>query len=235
MNIAICEDEIEQQIVMEKLLKNVKLKEELHIFKFSSGENLTEAYKKYMRFSIIILDMKMSGMDGIKTAQKVREYDANCIIIIITSILEYAIEGYGVNAFDFLLKPVKEDKFYSILSRALEQLDNKNSRLYVIEYRDRKIVLKLSDILYIESRGRKINIICSDNTFTKNNSISIEEQELYNKGFIRISRYYLVNLQHIKEIHIESILLNNQCQLNISPKLREIVFDRFTEYMMEMT
>lgn len=234
MNIAICEDELEQQNIIEKMFDNLEINEKFIIDKFSSGENLIEVYENSMRFSIIILDMKMKGMDGIMTAQRIREYDLNCIIIIITSILEYAIEGYGINAFDFILKPVKEEKFNSILKRALNQIRKKNENLYVIENRDKKIVIRLSEIIYIESRGRKINIICEGDTFSKNNSITSEEEELCNKGFVRISRYYLVNLRHIKEIRNEAILLKNHCLLNISPKLHERVYDRFTDYMMEM-
>jgi len=234
LNIAICEDEIEQQQIIVEMLNNLEINEKFLVHKFSSGEELIEAYAKSKRFSIILLDMKMKGIDGIKTARRIREYDLNCIIIIITSIVEYAIEGYHVNAFDFILKPVKKEQLNTILKRAINQIRNKNEKLYVIENRDRKIVIKLSEIIYIESRGRKINVICETDTFLKNNNISSEEKELCNKDFIRISRYYLVNLRYIKEIRSDAIILNNQWLLNLSPKLHKRVYDRFTDYIMEM-
>lgn len=151
MRIAICEDDKMQQQELEALILSFSLAESIELIKFDSGEELIEAYRKNQRFSIILLDMQMDGLDGIQTAKIVRKYDKNCPIIIITAIMEYAIKGYSIDAYDFILKPVKEEKFKRILSKVVKEIQVAANKVYVIQTRDKTSVLKLIEIIYIES------------------------------------------------------------------------------------
>lgn len=233
MNIAICEDEVEQQNILKKMIHNIDLKIPYRINIFSSGESLIKAYDNGLRFSIILLDMQMKEINGIKTAKIVRRYDMNCIIIIVTSILEYAVEGYGINAFDFILKPVGMDKFQHVMKRAIKKLQEYENQKYIIETREKTIVLKLPNILYVESNGRKVNIICEKENYVSNENITNIENKLIAKGFVRISRYFLVNMAHIKEVDVKEILLDNGKSLSMSNKLREKVKNQYMDYMIE--
>jgi len=233
LKIAICEDEPEQQFILENLIHSLKLDFNYEIHKFSSGAKLVEAYKKKEYSSIIFLDMKMEGMDGIQTAEIIKGYDKKSIIIIVTSILEYAIEGYRVNAFDFLLKPIKKEKLEQVLRRAFRRVEKEQLQTFVIEARDKTVVLPLDNILYVESCGRKTNIVCETELYINKLSISETEQALSSKGFVRISRYYLVNMKNIKEIGIKEIVLYSGISLVMSERLRDKIKIKYMGYRME--
>jgi len=234
MKIAICEDEQKQQEFLKDTLQRLKTKEQFQIFVFGSGEELIESYNSDYRYDIILLDVRMKGIDGIKTAEFVREYDPNCIIIIITSTIEYAVDGYGVNAFDFILKPVDEEKFKKVMKRAFLQMNKCKSMLYRIEDKGLSTVIKLEDINFIESHGRKVIVHCSNELeYVSNNNISDEEDRLITKGFLRVSRYYLVNLRHVKEILTKEIIMKNGATVPINQRNRKKIYDSFMNYMME--
>ena len=233
MNIAICEDEIEQQIILENMINSLELSYLYQIYRFSSGEELVEAYQNNLYFSIILLDMQMKYIDGIKTAEIIRNFDKNGIIIIITSILEYAIEGYGINAFDFILKPVKRDKLGHIFHRAIKQIQDCGKQTYVIETREKTIVLQLSRILYVESNGRSVDFICENEKYISNVNITNTEKQLISKGFIRISRYFLVNLGRVKAVGVKEVFLDTGKTLQMSEKLRREVKKQYMEFVME--
>lgn len=112
VNIVICENDMnDQEFVRSKvvdILDDFNIEYEIKIY--SSGESLIEAYKKDT--DIILMDIQMDGIDGIETAREIRKVDDKVEIIFVTSFVEYALEGYEVKAYRYLLKPVKYDKFY---------------------------------------------------------------------------------------------------------------------------
>jgi len=233
VNIAICDDLEQHQLEMKKIIRDLETDEKLRLCVFSSGEELLEAYEKNQRFSIILLDMQMKKLDGIQTAKVVREYDKDCIIIIVTSILEYAVEGYGINAFDFVLKSAVSEKLKDVLLKAIRNIKMYHNQSYLIQTRDKVAGVKLSEILYFESNGKKVIVNCDDKTLVNNESISVAQKKLISNGFIRVSRYYLVNMYHLKEIRVKSLVLSNGEVLNYSSKLKSELKEKYMEYMME--
>lgn len=233
MKIAICEDEKVYQQNIESLIYNLNIPERIDLDIFSSGEDLVEAYKNNRRYSIIFLDMQMKELGGIEAAEIVRNYDKNCIIIIITAILEYAVEGYSINAFNFILKPINEEKFNKVFLNAIHKVKHCNHQTYTIETRDKTIVFLLNDIIYVESCARKAIIHVKDNVYESNENISLIETKLEEHGFVRISRYYLINLGYVKEIRIKDILLSNGVTLSYSKKYASDINTKYMIYMME--
>ena len=132
VNIVICEnDKNDQEFVGSKvvdILDDLNIEYEIKVY--NSGDDLLEGYDKYT--DIILLDIQMDGLDGMETARKIREFDDNVEIIFITSFVEYALEGYEVNAYRYLLKPVKDEDFRTSLINCL------NDRNFV----KRSIVIK---------------------------------------------------------------------------------------------
>lgn len=228
---AICEDDKDQQ----NYIKNLLLKtgnDIQNIETFDSGEALVEAYNNEDYYSILILDMQMDKLDGIETAEIIRKYHKNEIIIIITSILEYAIEGYSINAFDFILKPIDEIRFNSVIGKAINKIREDTNNVYSIQLRELTKLIKLSDILYFESDMKKVIIHSISETAFNNESISEVERKLCFKGFIRISRFYLLNMAFIKEIKVDDIKLINGETLRYSSKLQKLIKESYMNYIL---
>ena len=232
LRIAICEDDRKQQQLLENYITNLKLRESYELEKFDSGEDLVRAYEDGERYSIILLDMQLKELDGIQTAEIIRKYDKRTIMITITSIIEYAVDGYSVDAYDFILKPVDESKFTKILKSAVRKIQTEKNKTYVIQTREKTIVLKLSDIVYIESDRKKINVHCEKAQYSNNEKIGVVEKKLTQAVFIRISRYYLVNIEHIKEIGTNEIFLSTGKSLNYSKNHQEEIKIKYMNFMM---
>lgn len=233
IRIAICEDSKEQQDYLEKLVLSQKINGSIEIHKFDSGESLIAESDKGLDFSILLLDMKMKELDGIQTAKALRKRNGKSIIIIVTSILEYAVEGYSVDAFDFILKPVDHEKFGEVFRKAIKKIQTDRNKTYVIETRDKLSIIKLDQILYFESDKKKITVHGKESIFSSNESISSVEAKLSDHGFLRISRYYLVNMQHIEAFNVNEVLLSNEQSLVYSKKNVDELKRKYMEYMME--
>ena len=232
LKIAICEDDKQQQQIIERLTIQSEKAQSAEIVKFDSGEDLVKAYNQEQRFSIILLDMQMKELNGIQTAEMIRKSDKNVIIIIITSILEYAVEGYSINAFEFILKPIEELKFSKIIDKAIIKLNEDENKNYIIQTREKTLVLRLSDIVYVESNKKKVTIHGVEEVYVNNENITEVEKKLSDEGFVRISRFYLVNMQYIKEIRVDGIKLTTGINLNYSEKLSNQIKERYMNFMM---
>ena len=230
MRIAICDDEIIQQDLLQNCIIEFDNNDEYNfeIYRYDSGESLITSYQAGDRFEIILLDIRLKKLNGIETAEIIRSYDNKVSIIIITFLIEYAVIGYSVKANDFILKPIDKNKFNLVFNRIIKEINNKY--LYIIEKRDEKIILDLKEIYYIESFGRKIVVHTKNKSYECCNSISKEEKKLKSNGFIRTHRSYLVNMKKIYRIKNTEILLDNNTSIPLSQKKYKNIYDEFTLY-----
>ncbi|WGX75226.1 response regulator [Paraclostridium bifermentans] len=149
IRIAICEDEKDQQELLEgyinEAFKSLSLQYKLDIF--SSGEELLERYSK--DFDIVLLDIQLGEINGMDTARKIRILDNNVEIIFITSLIEYALEGYEVRAYRYLVKPVKYENLKDNIISCIKEVEIKNKYIIVKE-QGNQIKLDINEITYIE-------------------------------------------------------------------------------------
>lgn len=119
LKIAIVEDEREcQEALIEHLRKYEKDKNEAFIVRiFNDGIDILDDYSA--DYDLIFLDIHMKYQDGMTTAKRIREVDADAQIVFITALAQYAIEGYKVNALDFILKPVVYEQLAMTMDKVL--------------------------------------------------------------------------------------------------------------------
>ena len=160
MRIAVCDDEELFRIEFKSVLDKVLINAEYDIDTFSGGSSLYEAFLKNP-FDLVFLDIEMPGIDGITLAKRLRAVSENVQIVFLTSHIEYALEGYEVNALRYLVKPVDMNK----LSEVLKYIQDKNVRIvtskseYITRYNisDYEEELKNSGFLRIH-RGYLISL-----------------------------------------------------------------------------
>ena len=125
-NLAIVEDDAE----MLKMLKNVlndyfvTKKEQYSLNSFTSAEDFLNSETELL--DIIFMDIELPGINGMEAIKKLRETNPSVMAIFVTYLTQFAIEGYSVNAFDYILKPFIKDHVFNTLNRALNKL-NKNT------------------------------------------------------------------------------------------------------------
>lgn len=213
MDIAVVDD---KKVMREYLCELIKKQmPESQIESYARGEELLESGK---RFDIVFLDIQMDGMNGIEAAGSLRKKQEEVVLIFITGIREYVFDAFDLYAFQYLLKPVEEKKFAEVLERAVREAGRKKEKRELF-IKTRNLTLDQADILYIESRGKKVEI----HTVREKESIQIyaamEELEgQLGKDFYRCHRAYLVNMSHITEYGSDSILLTNGAKVYLAKK-----------------
>ncbi len=159
---------------------------------------------------LIFLDIQMPGQSGFELLETL---DFQPKIVFVTAYDAYAIRAFDVNALDYILKPVEEDRLASAIKKVLsdseipeEQNDSIESQLNL----DDQIFLKdgekcwfvmLSDIRYFESEGNYVRVFFENNKPLILKSLNNLEKRLDERDFFRINRKFIVNLKEI--IHIE--------------------------------
>ena len=208
MNIAVVDDEeiIRQQI--HDFIK--KQKPDFNISDFATGEELLAAGSD---FDIIFLDIQLEGMSGIEAARNLRRRKVDAVLVFITGIKEYVFEAFDVSAFHYLLKPIEEKKFVEVLGRAAEEAGKRKrqkEQQIFIRTKNQGYTLNLSSILYIESRGKKVEIHTTDMDDIIETYVTMDELEgQLGGGFYRCHRGYLVNMAHIVRYDNDSIFLSD--------------------------
>ena len=122
MNLLIADDENLELKVLEKTVKK-HFVDELEIFASSNGRKASQICDE-VKPDIALLDIEMPGMNGIELAKYIKEKYTNCIIIFITAYdrFDYAIEAMHIKAFDYLLKPWKEERLCELINTAIENV-----------------------------------------------------------------------------------------------------------------
>lgn len=207
--IAICDDESIILKILEGLVRRWAEKNSIKvkIETFSSSESFLFTYEEDKRFDILLLDIEMSGMNGVDLAQIIREQNKSIQIIFITGYMDYIAQGYDVEALNYLLKPVNEDKLFEVLDKAVERISVSEKVLY-IELNGEMIQLPLHSILYAEVDRNYITIHSLEGKYTRKQTLKELEDEL-DERFFRAGRSFLVNLMYIKRTSRTEVELKN--------------------------
>ena len=135
--VAICDDNPADLQLITDYLTEPEFHYPLELFSFHDGVELAHAYQKEGQFDLIILDMMMDRLNGIETALKIRKVDQNVAILIVTATVEYAIEGYKINAARYIVKPVSKPEFQKITKNIFASIDKKRGGLLPFSQQER--------------------------------------------------------------------------------------------------
>ena len=232
--IAICDDEqymVEQLASYLSEIRSPKLP--LESIPFFNGWDLVHQYEQQRRFDIIILDMMMKPLNGIETAKLIRAYDSEVPIFIVTATPEYAMDGYKVNAHRYILKPLDKAYFQSEVKNVLTSLARKQTKYFSFTNERGLSKVKMADIYYFESIMRTMSICYKGNKVDFTGKISDLEEALADKGFVRIHKSYLVNLEYVRNIFKETVTLENGEELPLSRHKSKALREQFLQYLKD--
>lgn len=226
IKIAICEDEKEQQDLLKTHINQIfkDLPINYSLYTFNSGEELLKNYPK--NIDIFLIDIQLNEINGMDTARKIRETDNKAEIIFITSLIEYALEGYEVRAYRYLIKPVKYDDLKTHILNCIKEIDIKNKHI-IIKKQGNRIKLDISEITYIEVQKENITIHTLNKTYETKGTMNNIEKEINCSRFYRCHKSFLVNLEHIKSIKQYIAVLENSEEVPISRYRFKDTKDRF--------
>ena len=197
MRIAICDDEEKFRVQEKNLIDRVSASMDIVVDTYAEGKKLLERFDT-LPYNLVFLDIEMPGMDGITLAREIRKRSTETQIVFLTGHVEYAIEGYEVNALRYLTKPVQEEKVKEVLRYVLDA--SVSGKQLILREEGEDLILKYADIYYMEAQNQYVMIYSEDGEHLIRASIGDFEEQLKSDGFYRIHRGYLVSLSKVKKL-----------------------------------
>ncbi|HEY2727664.1 MAG TPA: LytTR family DNA-binding domain-containing protein, partial [Parafilimonas sp.] len=216
MNCIIIDDEPKAIEIIERYIISTPFLKLLHSFR-DPMDAINFLYVS--KVDLIFLDINMPGISGVNVATLFQD---KASVIFTTAYSKYAIEGFELNAIDFLIKPVSFDRFLKAVSKAMELKllkennitatskngHSENEKPLFIKSGTKIFKINISDILFLEKEGNYFNIHMLNN---KKILIRMNFFDLFrylpNNNFIRIHKSYIINLKHLDTIEGQSVFI----------------------------
>ncbi|EET61167.1 hypothetical protein BRYFOR_06812 [Marvinbryantia formatexigens DSM 14469] len=200
MRVAVIDDEKE---VRDKLTKYIRRFSEesgvkMEVSTFPSGDALLAEYQQV--WDILIFDIDMPGTNGMETSKKIRKRDKNVTILFITNVAQYAIDGYGVDAVDYILKPINYYEFSMKFHRTVAKAAHSRERAVMVDTIEGTRRIRIKEVEYVEVLAHYIYIHTQEREFKARGNMKEWEEELKPFGFSRVHKSYLVNMAKVEGI-----------------------------------
>lgn len=230
IRVAIVEDEagVQEQLAgyLQRYTRQYGTEFEVH--PFGDGVEILEEYRPV--YDIILLDIEMKHLDGMETAQRIRQLDPEVILVFITNMAQYAIRGYAVGALDYLLKPVPYFAFSQQLQKAEDQVRRRRSHYLVVPVSGGLRRLDTARIYYIESQGHQMHFYTEDDHFAAPGTLKALEEKLADRPFARCNSGYLVNLAQVSGVQQNEVRVGPY-RLQISRPKRKSFLAALADYI----
>ena len=195
---------------------------------FSSAEAFLFRYAEDKNWDVLLLDIEMGAMDGVSLAKKIRQENESVQIVFITGFADYISEGYEVAALHYLMKPVKQDKLFAVLDRAVAAMQ-KAERVILLPVGGEMLRLPVDQVQYVEAFSHTVAIVTGADTVQVKIPIS-EVEKMLGEGCIRCHRSYLVGLKHVARLSKTEVILDNGKALPLSRSAAPLVHKAFISY-----
>lgn len=230
MRIAIVEDDEAMQRQLSGYLSDFYRERggSCQITAFADGDEILENYKA--AYDLIFLDIHMQRVDGMKTAEKIRQLDENVFLVFVTNLANYAIRGYSVGALDFLLKPVNYLMLKQLLIRVDKLMAARDKRFITLPTEKGMARLDVGQVYYVETEGHNLNIYTSQGIYRQRESMKNMESTLSGYHFARCNNCYLVNLAQVQRVEKSMVVVGDH-ELAISRPRYKQFMDALTRYL----
>lgn len=200
INIAIVEDEKNISQELKNYVKEIFEKNnfDICISCFENAKSFIDLFSS--NYDLIFMDINMPIMDGMTAAREIRKTDDKVMIVFVTSLAQYAIKGYEVNAFDFILKPISYNSFSLKLRRVIDYFKKNNDSYLLVKNKITATKIKTSDIKYIEVINHSLIYHTINGNLVATGSLKKVKDELMDLPFEFCNQCYLVNLKYVEKI-----------------------------------
>lgn len=208
LRIAICDDSASDRDYLAGLARRWA-GQRLHTVQlalYPSAESFLFSYAEDKTVQILLLDIEMGQMDGVTMARTLRKDNDGVQIVFITGYSDYIADGYEVEALHYLMKPVDENKLFSVLDRAADKLC-RNEQVLTLELSGETVRLPVYQIRYAEVQGNYVTVHAKSDCTAKMTLSELETR--LDDSFFRLGRSALVNLGYVARVTKTAVTLND--------------------------
>ena len=219
IRILLCDDDpcLINQIRTELCAAFSRLNRNAAICAFSTPSAITEEHLAACDMAFLDVDFESEDCNGIDIARRLRQVNTRALIFFVTNFIDYAPEGYEVQAFRYILKRDLGEVLERYIFQAMEHLAEGHEYLRLRE-KEQIIDLPLDSIAYLEVMDHNVSIHTDEHTYTMVATLSSLEKEMELHGFLRIHKSYLVNMHFIRKFRCRECLLHDGTTLSVSEK-----------------
>ena len=187
-----------------------------------------EAIRNGMQAELLFLDIQMPNLSGLELS---RLLPPEMKVIFITAFEQYAVEGFRVEALDYLLKPVSYGAFCTKLSRAIQRVQRRKGGQVALQLSGGGMqLLDTGDILYLETRNRMLYYHTATQEYAVRGSLAGAEKQLAAYHFARCNQCYLVNLQYVRGVENDFVQVGD-ARLEISRRQKAAFMTAVASYL----
>ena len=195
---------------------------------YDRGIALLDSYQRDA--DLLLLDIRVPDMTGLEVARRIRRVDGSVLIVFVTSLTQYALDGYSVQAFDYILKPVHYASFSAKLERMLRMLSHREPQ-FTLDLRTKESAWRVpaDSVIYIEVSAHDLLFHTSGETIKLWGTLSKYEKLLRAVHFARPSTSFMVNLKYVRQIKKDEVVLGD-CSVPLSRSKRTEFLAALAQY-----
>lgn len=199
--------------------------------KVEAFNNAVDFLEQEHRFGIVFMDIEMPYINGMRAAQKLREEDKKIVLVFVTNNPNYAIEGYSVEAADYILKPVQYSRLSSLLKRVIRIAEREGEETVTIKSKGTLHRIYPSRIKYVQIEEHLLFYYTEDGRFDMWGSLKDAESQLENYPFVRCNYGTTVNLRFVKCIEKDTVILTDGTHLTFSRGRKKMFIEKLNAYL----
>lgn len=237
MRVAIIDDIKEDRKHIHSLLDKYALQNALNIEtdEFATGEEFLVCFEKG-KYELILSDIYMDRISGIDMARNIRLADEDCFIVFLTISNSFAQESYELNSFNYIVKPVAEEKFFDTLMRIEDKIRKNNTTLHVTAKGSGSIKLSIpfNKIMYIDIVNRNVCVHMKDNIIEISETLSeCGKQLLINDNFCNCCKGVIVNFEYVRKVFNTDFLMENNDLVPIKKRYNQDIKSAYMSYKLK--
>lgn len=215
IRVAIVEDDKKATEILTNLINEYKGKKgiEIEVRPYETAISFLSSYAADI--DVVFMDIDMPSMSGMDAARELRKVDSSVIIIFVTDMVQYAIQGYEVGALDFIAKPIKYFNVENSLNRALKVMNKRDVPDIILKHNGVIHRIPVSTIKYIEVARHRLTYHTENGDIEGWGTLEALEKSLPEGRFARCNVGYLVGLEHIKTVIDNDVVVGDE-KLKIS-------------------
>lgn len=155
----------------------------------------------------VFMDIQLPDMNGMDAAHELRKKDESVTLVFVTNFAQYAINGYEVNAADFIVKPVEYDWFEPKMDKIISRIANVSDVKLVVKTPDSTVTVKSSELKYVEVQGHWMVFHTTRGDFAAYGSLNKIEPKLEPARFVKCNNCYLVNPAFVQSVSADSAVV----------------------------